>query len=61
MRVRPLLSAMGIRDTLEDIGAFIDNEDLTPRHMKILIGVTVGTLVVLGIVSYLVVFVYLGY
>lgn len=52
---------MGLRDTLENVGAFVDNEELTPRHMKILVGITVGTLAVLGIVSYLVVFVYLGY
>ncbi len=52
---------MNIRETVENVAAFIDNEELTPRHMKILVGITVGTLAVLGIVSYLVVFVYLGY
>lgn len=51
---------MKVRELIENTGAFIDNEELTPRHMMTLVAITVGTIVVFGVISYLVVFVYLG-
>jgi hypothetical protein len=49
-----------LKDISQNVGEFINNEELTPRHMKILVAITFGSIVVFGIVSYLVVFVYLG-
>lgn len=44
-----------IRELIENTGAFIDNEELTPRQMTTLVAITVGT-----IVAFEVVFVYSG-
>lgn len=48
---------MNLRELIEHTGAFTDDEELTPRHVTTL----VGTLAVLGVVSYLIAFVDLGY
>lgn len=52
---------MGIRKTVEEIGEFVDNDELTVRHMQILIAITVGFVVSFGVVAYAIVFVFLGY
>jgi hypothetical protein len=52
---------MGVRKTVEEIGEFMDNEELTVRHMKILIAITAGFVVGFGVAAYAVVFVLLGY
>ena len=46
---------------LREIGGYIDEGELTPRFVKIVIGFTVAFLVVGGIFTYLVTFVFLGF
>lgn len=52
---------MGIRESVDELGEVINNEELTPRFMMILIGITAGFLISFGIIAYIIVFVILGY
>lgn len=50
---------MGIRAYLDGLRGEFNNEELTPRFMKMLFAITAGFLVVSGIISYIIVFVIL--
>jgi hypothetical protein len=45
----------------EETLAALDDDELTPRFLKTLIAITVGFLVVVGILTYVVTFVVLGF
>lgn len=52
---------MGIKEYLAEMRAVMLDEELSPRFLKITIAVTVVFLVAFGILSYIIVFVILGY
>lgn len=52
---------MKIRETIRNTIKFVNNDELSVRHMKILVAITLGFVAGLGILSYLVVFVFGGY
>lgn len=52
---------MGITGVLNEIREALGEEELTPRFLKISIAITVGFLISFGILSYIIVFVILGY
>lgn len=52
---------MGIKEFLNEIREAFGEEELSPRFLKIGIAITVGFLICFGIISYIIVFVILGY
>lgn len=52
---------MGNESFLTDIRQVTGNEELTPRFLKLVIGTTVGFLIISGIISYVLIFVILGF
>lgn len=52
---------MSIQSVRESISELINSDEITPGQLKLLIAITFGSIAVFGIVSYLLVFVYLGF
>lgn len=46
---------------LRELAAYVDEGELTPRFMKIVIGLTIAFLVVGGVIAYYITFVLLGF
>lgn len=52
---------MGMKRNLNEIGESIDDDELTPRFLKIGIAIPFGLLFAFEVTSYIIVFVILGF
>ncbi|WP_265109426.1 hypothetical protein [Halosolutus halophilus] len=52
---------MSLRDSLTELGAILDGEEMTGRQAAIIVTVWMGAVVAFGVISYLVVFVLMDF
>ena len=52
---------MGLGDSLTDFSELLDGEDMTGRQAAVIMAVWMGAIALFGIISYIVVFVIIGF